>query len=136
MRLKLKSLQKDLDATQISRGTLEDLRVVNLRVSIRNKLESHIIKNSLPLFWYLKEVSRIIPDNIILSSISLHMESQALSLEGTVFALEKDAAADITNFMARIEDSDFFASADLASSRKIQQEDTNAYVFSIMCKIE
>jgi len=136
IRIKHKSLQKELDAAKIDRELLEDLRIVNLRVEIRKKLQSHIVKDRLPLFWYLKEVSRIIPSNIILDSISVKIEAQNLDLDGIVFSSEKDAAADITNFMAKIEDSDFFESADLVSSRKIMKDDATAYAFSIKCKIE
>ena len=129
-------LQKQLKSVNAERGGLEDLRLINSRVSFRNNLEERLKKGAAPVDWYLKEISKIIPDSIVLNSIDLNKKDATLKIDGIVLPSVKDGTSEITNFMNRIEDSPFFESADLSSSNKISKMDRISYSFSIKCKIK
>jgi len=131
-----KKLQGELKLILKERESLEDLRILGDRIQYRNNLEDRLKKEKISADWYLKEISRIIPDTIILTSIDLNIRDGTLKLDGIASASEKDGTTEISRFMDRIEDSSFFKSTDLSSSSKIPKGEGVSFSFSIKSKLE
>lgn len=111
--------KKRLKTAQIHLQTIEGIRVLKQKIYLMQLAIDRIQKHRIPVDGLLKQISNIVPGNILLNELNLDTEGHVLILKGAVSASESVAQPVLTDFMKKIETSAFFSDVALVISKNI-----------------
>ena len=118
------------------RKVLSEVKLIYNKVIEREALIKAVKSDSVPTISMLKELSNIIPDNIVLTNLDIDHQKGVIKFNGTVYAGEDVGEVILADFMKKMESSPFFKGINLGSSQKKLVGDRRTVVFDITCNIQ
>ncbi len=125
-----------LISTRSHRVVIQGVVDMYNKVSQRSELVAKISSGSLLYINIFKEISSLIPDNIMLGNFSMNEDNKILSLKGKLFYTAKTPEEILTSFMQDIEKSSLFKEANLRRIVKSGKGLARIADFEIVCEIE
>lgn len=129
--MRQRHVERQLQYARIHLQATEVMRDLNHQALLRQELWRKIVVNKVPGQGVLKLISDIIPADVILNEISFDQTRGKVKISGVVAVERADAGATLIDFVQRLEETDYFLSATLLSSRKVN----NAEEFEISCEL-
>lgn len=128
---KLKSVVKELDILKV-------IKEPQARFDQMSLVLSQAMKIDLPAEKVMRELSILIPRNIVLNNLSLEKPSMAVEMTGVVFAPSGQAEKTLTEFMENLENSKYFRDAELGNIQvnRAEGKEAASSAFTISCFME
>jgi len=118
VRLQVRDYKVRLSNVQTHLETIGEIRTLRQGILARDGLITKLQKGKVPAAGVLKTLSILVPNQVILNSVTFNQDRGVLLLQGEVLASSEVAETVLTEFMQGLEGSAFFAEASLTSSRK------------------
>ncbi|MBI5144443.1 MAG: rod shape-determining protein, partial [Candidatus Omnitrophica bacterium] len=126
-RLKNATLQKTI---------LDQIKDLQDRVVERSAFLSQARMSDIPLEYIMKELSIIIPPNVVLNSLGVNQKSKTLDVKGIIYEPRGLAEGILTKFMEAMERSRYFKDAQLASVQDATIGREPSSSFEMSCLLE
>lgn len=118
VRLKINDYKSRIANAQKHLETISEIRVLRQNILARDGLIIKLQKGKVPVDKLLIVLSNLVPNEITLESLALKQDAATLVLKGQIQASGAVAETALTQFMKKLEASDFFTEAALTSSKK------------------
>ncbi len=105
---------------QIHLKAIDEINELKQKIQIREDLVEKIEKNRVPVEGVLRDISALVPREIILDELSLDQDKHNVTIKGTISAVENVAEEILTGFMQELELSSFFGEVSLVSSQGME----------------
>lgn len=115
---------------------LHEIRIIYNKISQRERFVNAVRTQETPSIYILKELSNIIPENIVLGNLLINQKEGIIKFSGTVYMGTEVGEVVLTKFMESMEKSHFFKNINLESSQKEVIGDEEVAIFSISCSIQ
>lgn len=135
IKLRIADYTKRIQVAKSHLATLQEVKDLGGKVSMRENLLKTITQKNIPSDWVLKELSNIVPAEVILEELLLVHEKQRLDVKGYLSVGSTAAHGILSNFMEKIEGSPFFEEADLVSVEGEMKEGKEVSVFKIEVRL-
>ena len=125
-----------LISTKSHRVVIQGIVDMYNKVSQRSELVAKISSGSILYINIFKEISSLIPNDIMLGDFSINEDSKILTLKGKLFYTAKTPEEILTSFMQDIEKSSLFKEANLRKIVKSGKGLAKIADFEIECEIK
>jgi len=125
--------KKRLVNAQSHRAIIQDVLDTYNSFTSRLELSKKLIEGSLPYMDIFKELSNIIPADIMLEKLSIDEDKRTMEMEGLLFLKETSPEEMLAAFMQNLERSSYFEEANLKSVKKTEGKKKNIAIFKIQC---
>lgn len=132
----ISSYKKQLESAKSYRMMIQKVMDMHNEVIEYTEAVAAIRKGAIPIDVSLKEISNIIPSNIVLSELNINMDARDASFKGIIYPKGDMAETELTKFMEALEKTVYFKEANLVSVRKAEAVTVVASDFEIKCLIE
>lgn len=122
---------------EFQKSVLGQIKELSDKVAKREDIMARAKASSLPLEKIMKEISNLIPNNVVLDSLSVDSRSDTVNMRGVVYEQRGRAEAVLTKFMENMEQARFFKDAQLSliqSGGESGKDDVSN--FEINCSLE
>lgn len=120
-----------LKNAQVHLSAIRQIEVLKQRISSRENFLLKIQEGKIPVDGLLKLLSSVTPPEIVLNDMNFDQGNHGLVIRGILSATEDTAEPTLTNYMERLETSEFFEDAVLVSSQRLGMLQD----FEIRCEI-
>jgi len=134
--VRVKDYEKRLVNSKSRVKILYEIKTLYEEIARREKFVRAVKSLEKPTMYILKELSNIIPDNIVLDSLKVNQNKNSISFSGTVFTGSDVGEVMLTEFMESLERSPYFTNINLVSSQRGTGGEEPATLFSMSCNIE
>lgn len=137
IKLRVDNYDYRLKNLRFQKSILGQVKDLQDRVEEKENLFNSIKKSSFAFDEVMKELSAIIPRDVVLTSMTIGKNSKSLEMSGVVYGPRGIGEATLTRFMEQLEKSGYFKEAELTSvqSGKSSSKEDMA-TFSISCLLE
>ncbi len=129
--VRIAGYRKSLVTATSHKKTLHEIESLYDRIKERKALIDGVRSLELPTVAILKELSNIIPDDVVLTSLLIDQKARVLRFNGNAYY-----DSDVTDFMQKMERSSLFKDVNLESSHKSTIKGEDAESFVINCAIQ
>ena len=106
------------------------------RVAVRAASLTKAQMSTIPMEYIMKEMSNIIPQNVVLDSLGVDQKGKTLDMIGVVYGPRSLAEDVLTKFMEALEQSKYFKDAQLASIQDKIVDREEVAGFEITCSLD
>lgn len=115
---------------------LDEVKVMYENIMEREGLVRFVDSGNAPNVSILKELSNIVPDNIVFGHFVVDNDMGSMEIEGLLYLGSEIGEVVLTDFMKVMEESPFFKDVSLASSRKMAEKEKKVLLFTIVCSVQ
>lgn len=120
----------------MQKNILWQIKAIQDKVREREAFLANIESKSINYEYIMKELSNIIPSNVVLESLSIEQNSKTLNMKGVVYGSRSGAQSILAKFMEELEKSRSFKDAQLSSIQGGKSNNEEISVFEITCFLE
>lgn len=126
-----------LDNARAHRNTLQEIITLYSKISQRTEAVSLLSSGAISGSILLKEISNIIPADIVLNRLNINFNKKQVVFKGVLHSLSPVIEDELTKFMEMLENSPLFEEANLVSAEKTKAEDGRLTAnFEISCSLK
>ena len=115
---------------------LDEVKVMYDNIIEREGLVRFVSSSDAPNVSILKELSNIVPDNLVFNHFVIDHDINSMKIKGLLYLGSEIGEVVITDFMKAMEESPFFKDVSLTSSRKMAENEKKVLLFNITCSIQ
>lgn len=134
--MRVADYKKRLEGAKAHKKILQKIMYYYDKASQFSEAINVIKKREVSAELVFKEISNIVPNNIILDGLIFDFNVKSLSFRGTLYAISPVVEDELTRFMEAIEDSGYFKEANLVSVQKLEEGGKQIANFEITCDIQ
>lgn len=133
--IRVAGYKKRLESAKSQRNILQKVINYHNRLIQFNEAVQTIKREDVSCELLFKEISSIIPDNIVLNELSFNIDTKEIIFKGIIYPKSPVVEDELTRFMEGIENSNYFKDANLVSVEKDQTGGKLIANFEIKCGI-
>lgn len=135
IKLRMNDYHARLKAAQLEKNMLSHVKDLKDMLADRTRFLAQVQMSEVPVEHVMKELSNIIPPNIVLNWLSIDQRGKTLDMKGTIHEPKGSAEEVLTKFMESLEMSKYFKDAQLASVQA-QSGKEESSSFELSCSLE
>lgn len=135
IKLRVDDYNHRLKTARFQQGILSQIKDLQDRVAERTAFLNQARASEIPTEYILKELSHLIPPNIVFNTFSLDQRNKTMELKGVVYGPRASAEEVLTKFMEALEKSKYFKEAQLGSIQDRTSGREEYATFEITCSL-
>lgn len=135
IKLRIDDYNERLKQTQLQKGALSHIKELQDKLAERRAFLTQAQMSEISTEYMMKELSNIIPPNVVLDWLSINQKGKTLDMKGVFYGPRPSAEGTLTKFMEGLERSRYFKDAQLTSVQA-QTGKEDASGFEITCSLE
>ena len=134
--IRVNDYERRLVSAKSHRKILQEISILYDKILQREELSNAAKAREIPSISILKELSNIIPENIILNNLDIDQRAGIIKFNGVVYLTSEVGEVILTDFMEEMERSPYFKDINLESSQKSVIDNKKVALFNISCNIQ
>ncbi len=126
VKMRIDDYVKRVKTARAHRGVISQIEGLNAKIGERLAVVRTVEKASFPSELIMKELSHVIPANIVLNSLRLSSDSKDIEMSGVVYEKKEKVLWALTKFMEELEKSPIFKEATFGSVEDLARNEKGA----------
>jgi len=114
---------------------LQDAQNLHRMISQKNNIINQTLENQAPLYYILKTLSSLVPNEVYFEDIRIENKASHLIIKGITLETKDTAEVSLAGFIKSMEDSSLFNNVLLDSSKDVIVSERDAVEFQISCDL-
>jgi len=115
---------------------LREVQVLHNKISQKNTIANYILEGQPPYYYSFKALSNLAPRPVYFIRKNINSKTGNMVIEGVAFDTADPAESTLASFIRSMENSAFFRSVNLVSSRETDISGKSGIEFEISCKLK
>lgn len=131
----LKQTQLQLNTHQAAVKNMRAILDLKEEIEKRRELVTAIRQNQLLCPSLMAQLSRMVPDNLVLDELSFDNQRKEFSLKGIIYSSPDESQKQLSDFIKELRQCQFVTHVRLATTLQVQEQNQNGARFEILCNL-
>lgn len=131
----LKQTQLQLETHQAAVKNMKAILDLKQEIEKRRHLVSSIRQNQLLCPNLMAELSRLVPDNLVLDELNFDNQRKEFSLKGILYSPPDESQKQLSDFIKGLRQSQYVAHLRLTTALQVQEQNQSGARFEIICSL-
>ncbi len=131
----LKQVQLQLETHQAAVKNMKEILDLKQEIEKRRRLVSSIRQNHLLCPSLMAELSRIVPDNLVLDELNFDNQRKELSLKGIIYSAPDESQKQLSDFIKGLRQCQLVTHVRLTATLQVQEQNQSGARFEIICNL-
>ena len=131
----LKQVRLQLDTDQSAVKNMKAILDLKQEIEQRRQLVSSIRQDPLLYPSLMAQLSRMVPDNLVLDELSFDNQRKELSLKGIIYSPSEESQKQLSDFIKGLRQCQLVINVRLITTLQVQEQNQNGARFEILCNL-